>query len=108
MKPIYDFLKTTSKKGGISLSAEWLKENLGIEKGDTIISVSIGGKVLLTRFNPDIAIDTKTLELLASDNRNNSVNEKESELIEELSVEQSCDYSEDVEISSLDKHSGNE
>ncbi|MFI3270984.1 MAG: AbrB/MazE/SpoVT family DNA-binding domain-containing protein [Pseudomonadota bacterium] len=73
MKPVYDFLKTTSKKGGISLSAEWLETNLGIQKGDTIISVSVGGKVLLTRFNPDVAVDAKTLEMLAGGQSNSSV-----------------------------------
>lgn len=68
MKPEYDFLKSTTKKGGILLSAEWLEKNLGMKKGETIISVSIGGKVLLTRFNPDVAFDAKTLEMLANGN----------------------------------------
>lgn len=76
MKPEYDFLKSTTKKGGILLTAEWLEKNLGIKKGETIISASIGGKVLLTRFNPDIAFDAKALELLANGNKPTS-NEKE-------------------------------
>jgi len=48
----YDVLKPT-QKGTVTLNSKWLKENLGLQKGEMILQANLpGGGVLLTRFDP--------------------------------------------------------
>lgn len=48
----YDVLKP-SKRGSITLTRKWLKDNLGLENGELILQANLAnGAVLLTRFDP--------------------------------------------------------
>jgi len=48
----YNVLKPI-KKGGVSLTPKWLKENLGLQEGEMILQTNLAsGAVLLTRFDP--------------------------------------------------------
>lgn len=48
----YDILQPAPKSGALTLTANWMAENLGTRKGEKILAVRAGDKVVLQRLDP--------------------------------------------------------
>jgi len=48
----YDILQPAPKSGALTLTASWMTENLGTQKGEKILAVRAGDKVVLQRLDP--------------------------------------------------------
>ena len=63
----YDILSPSPKSGGITLTATWLQDQLGAQKGEKVLVVRMDNKVVLQRLDPAHIIGPDLAALLGSE-----------------------------------------
>lgn len=71
----YDILQPAPKSGALTLTASWMAENLGTQKGEKILAVRAGDKVVLQRLDPAKIIGEDLRTLLGGHEERTAVNE---------------------------------